>query len=115
VVHPDYALGVHTVSVVDPLYAVSEVQTFTKNFVLRSIYQELSINTQKKIIIGQGGAVLKEGYEITNPFTRYLIPFDAIRDSSKKPYQGKVRVVIYEFDRNSANELLSSDVFTDVH
>ncbi len=59
--------------------------------------------------------MIKNGYEIINPFTKYAIPFDAIRDSSKKTYLGKVRVVVYEFDRTSANELLSSDVFTDVH
>jgi hypothetical protein len=99
---------------VDPLYAVSPNQVFTKDLALHSFTQELSIDTQKKTISGDGGSIQKDGYQIINSFTKYLIPFDAIRDGGKKPFRGKVRVVVYEFDRNSANELLHSDVFTDV-
>lgn len=113
VVHPNYALGVHTVDLIDPLYAVSKTQSFTKNFTLRSIYQEIFIDTKKKTITGNGSSVVKEGYQIINPFTKYLIPFNAIVGDDGKPFLGKVRAAVYEFDRTTANELLSSDVFTE--
>ncbi len=107
-------MAVHTVSVVDPLYAVSPTQNFTKDFTLRSIYQEAFIDTQKKTITGKGTSLTREGYQIVDPFTKYLIPFDTLTADGIKPYRGKVRAVIYEFDRTTANELLNSDVFTDV-
>ncbi len=113
VVHPNYALAVHTVSLVDPLYAVSPTQAFTKNFTLRSIYQEAIIDTKQKTITGKGTSVVREGYQIIDPFTKYLIPFDTLTADGIKPYRGKVRAVIYEFDRTTANELLNSDVFTE--
>ncbi len=112
-IHPNYALGVHTVDLIDPLLAVSKEQSFIKNFTLRSIYQEISIDTKKKTITGSGSSVTKEWYQIINPFTKYLIPFNAIVGDDGKPFFGKVRAVIYEFDRTTANELLTSDVFTE--
>jgi hypothetical protein len=51
------------------------------------VHQELFIDTQKKTISGDGGSVGVNGYEISNPFTKYLLPFDSIRDTSKKPYK----------------------------
>ena len=106
-------LGAQTVALIDPLYAVAKTQSFTKHLTLRSIYQEIFIDTKKKTITGNGSSVVKEGYQIINPFTKYLIPFNAIVGDDGKPFLGKVRAAVYEFDRTTANELLSSDVFTE--
>lgn len=59
--------------------------------------------------------VNKEGFLITNDFSKYLVPFDAIKTSDKKPYKGQVSIRVFEFDRKTANEFLNNDVFDEVY
>jgi hypothetical protein len=47
------------------------------------------------------------------PYTKYFIPFDAIVDE-KNPYIGKIKVLVFEFDRQSSSYLLDADVFDQV-
>lgn len=50
---------------------------------------------------------------ITTPYTKYLIPFDAIVQG-RDPYKGKVKALVFEFDRQSSSYLLNADIFDQV-
>jgi len=47
------------------------------------------------------------------PYTKYLIPFDSIV-KGEKPYIGKLKATIFEFDRQSSSYLLNADIFDEV-
>ena len=50
---------------------------------------------------------------IVTPYTKYLIPFDTIT-KDRKPYIGKLKALVFEFDRQSSSFLLDADVFDNV-
>ena len=52
---------------------------------------------------------------IENNFSKYLLPFGSIRFPDGKIYNGKVSVSVFEFNRQTANEFLQSDVFSEIH
>lgn len=52
---------------------------------------------------------------ITNDFSKYYIPFGSIKKQDRTTYKGLVKIKVFEFNRETANEFLTSDVFDDIH
>lgn len=100
---------------IDPTLTNEQEQLFSKDFTLTGAVQNIVLNTSAKKIVSGPAKLEKEGYLITNDFSKYLIPFESIRTEDKKPYRGLVSVRVFEFDRETANEFLSSDVFDEVY
>lgn len=114
--HPQFAGWSHTFITTDPrLFFDGPEQIFEKDFILIKPEQEIVIDVNKKKIISGTAVVSDQGYLIENEYSRYLIPYDAIRRSDNSPYKWKVTVRVFEFDRSMANEFLQSDVMSDVY
>lgn len=105
-----HMIGIKKINIVDSVRAASPVQTFKQDFTITLPSQSATIDTVAKTIEGNGASVTVEGFLIQNPYTKYLIPFDAIVQNGK-PYQGKVKAMVFEFDRSSGGFLLDSDAF----
>ena len=71
-------IGIKRLDIVDAILAKEVTQLFEKNFTLVTPYATALIDTGKKTISGEGTSVTSEGFLITTPFTKYLIPFTAI-------------------------------------
>lgn len=106
-------IGIKRVNVLDSLTAVKKDQKFEKNFTLVTPYSTSDVDTSKQTIIGSGTSKTDKGYLITTPFTKYLIPFDAIV-KGRIPYVGKLKIMVFEFNKDSASFLLDADVFDNV-
>ncbi len=106
-------IGIKKITVLDGITAANPTQAFEKNFTLVTPYTTVSIDTTKKTISGKDTVLSENGYLITTPFTKYLIPFDAIV-KGRTPYTGKLTAMVFEFDKNSSSYLLDADVFDNV-
>lgn len=114
--HPDFAGGAHTVVTFDPSLLDAGEQLFEKNFTLTRAVQSIIVDTsKKKVMRGSWVTVEKNWFLITNDFSKYLVPFDAIKTPDKKPYTWQVAIRVFEFDRKTANEFLNNDVFDEVY
>lgn len=103
-------IGVKKIELVDGLRSGSPVQKFEKNFTLITPFQTVTLDTEKQSIEGTGTSKTDAGYLITTPYTKYTIPFDALVKNGQ-PYQGKLKAMVFEFDRASGTFLLDADAF----
>lgn len=110
---PNTMLSVQRAGIVDATTALDNIQSFHLDFTLNKAFTEISIDTKKKTITGEGASKDEKWYFIQTPYTKYLIPFDAIV-KEKTPYTGKLKAMVFEFDRQSSSYLLNSDVFDQV-
>lgn len=107
-------IDVAKLSINDSLRQSKSSQKFERNFTIQTPLSIYQIDVGKKTIVGEGGSVNSRGFLITNPYSRYSIPFDAIVQNGK-PYRGKLTASVFEFDRtNDSGTLLNSDVFDTV-
>jgi len=86
-------------------------QKFEKNFTLVTPLSTHQIDTAKKTI--SDGQLTSQGFIITTPYTKYTIPYDTIV-SGTKPYRGKLKAMVFEFDRASGSILLDADAFDSI-
>ena len=90
------------------------VQEFEKNFTLITPFATHDIDTVAKTISGTGSAAVTDSaYVITTPYTKYTVPFGAILNQ-KTPYQGKLKAMVFEFNRASGGILLDADAFDSI-
>lgn len=113
--HDLFAGWSYTAVTLDPALTNDIEQLFKKDFVLTRPEQELTINTGTKKIMSWVAQVNKDGFTIANDFSKYYIPFESIKTQDRKPYKGIVKIKVFEFDRETANEFLTSDVFDEIH
>jgi len=106
-------IGIKRLDIIDESLAVEKLQKFETNFTLVTPYTTAFIDTKKRAITGDGTSQNQEGYIITTPYTKYQIPFDAIVQG-RSTYHGKLKAMVFEFDRKSSSYLLNADVFDGV-
>lgn len=97
---PKYMIGVKKINIVDTIRASDNKQEFTQNFTLTTPFETVTIDTANQTISGKNTEKTPNGFSIVTPYTKYLIPFDAIV-KGKTPYKGKVTAMVFEFDRKS--------------
>jgi hypothetical protein len=72
----------------------------------------ITINTISQTI--ENGSKVENGYKIETSQSVFILPFDAIVTEERIPYNGKVRMYAFEFDRSSSIErILVNDAFSD--
>jgi len=102
-------IGVKKIELVDSLRSL-QVQKFETNFTLITPFETAQIDTSKQTITGKDTSKTGAGYLITTPYTKYTIPFNTIVKDGV-PYQGKLKAMVFEFDRSSGSFLLDADAF----
>ena len=107
---PKYMIGVKKINIVDTIRASDNKQEFTQNFTLTTPFETVTIDTANQTISGKNTEKTPNGFSIVTPYTKYMIPFDAIV-KGKTPYKGKVTAMVFEFDRKSGWFLLDADAF----
>ena len=110
---PNKMLWIHRIDVADHTVSSERIQSFEKGFTLAKAFTEISIDTLQKTIVGEGTSITEKGFLIITPYTKYLIPFNAIVKGDT-PYKWKLKALIFEFDRQSSSYLLNADIFDQV-
>ncbi len=107
-------VGIKRLDIQDQIRVLGTAQKFIKDFTLALPYATLRIDTVAKTITGPWTGKWDTGYTVVTPSNKYWIPFDAIVEENMVQYQGKVKVLLFEFDRNTSSYLLDADVFDGV-
>lgn len=106
----DTMIDIKKIQIDDGIRKSFPTQNFEKNFTLITPFATLELDTAAKTVTGTGAEVTASGYVITTPYTKYTIPFGSIMNG-KTPYQGKLKAMVFEFDRASGGFLLDADAF----
>jgi Carboxypeptidase regulatory-like domain len=88
-------------------------QKFEKNFTLITPFATHQIDTTAKTISGRNAEVAQSAFIITTPYTKYTIPFGTIMNGDRV-YEGKLKAMVFEFDRSSGGILLDADAFDSI-
>lgn len=115
--HPEFSGWSYTFVTQDTRLALDpHEQVFEKDFTIIRALQKVTLDTNQKKILTWEAQLVKEWYLIENNFSKYLIPFDSIRKPTDGSiYKWKVFVSVFEFNRDTANSFLHSDVFDSVY
>lgn len=103
-------IDVKKVEIIDSIRKSSLTQKFERNFTLVTPFATHQIDTTKKTISGRNAQVSSTGFVITTPYTKYTLPFGSIMKDAQ-PYEGKLKAMVFEFDRASGGFLLDADAF----
>lgn len=106
-------IDVKKIEIDDNIRKSFPTQKFERNFTLVSPLSDYRIDTEARTISGPDAQVTPTGFQITTPYTRYTIPFGVlVKDTT--PYTGKLRALVFEFNRESGGALLDADAFDSI-
>jgi len=106
-------IDIKKIEIDDNIRKSFSVQKFERNFTLINPLASHEIDTVKKTITGKDTQTSSTDFTITTPYTKYTIPFGAIMNGNI-PYQGKLKAMVFEFNRETGSVLLDADAFDSI-
>lgn len=103
-------IDVKKIEIDDNIRKSFSVQKFERNFTLLSPLTTYEIDTVAKTITGKDAQTSSTAFIIKTQYTKYIIPFGSIVNGNI-PYKGKLKAMVFEFNRASGAALLDADSF----
>lgn len=106
-------IDVKKIEIDDNIRKSYATQKFERNFTLINPLVTYEIDTTENTITGKGSQKNTNSFTITTDYTKYIIPFGSIvKDAT--PYKGKLKAMVFEFNRASWATLLDADSFDSI-
>lgn len=106
-------IDVKKIEIDDNIRKSYATQKFERNFTLINPLVTYEIDTEENTIAGKGSQKNTNSFTITTDYTKYIIPFGTIVNGTT-PYKGKLKAMVFEFDRASGASLLDADSFDSI-
>lgn len=106
-------IDIKKIEIDDSLRKSFSTQKFERNFTLINPLLTYEIDTTDNTIVGKNTQKNTDSFTITTPYTKYIIPFGSIVEGTT-PYKGKLKAMVFEFDRASWAALLDADSFDSI-
>lgn len=106
-------IDVKKIEIDDNIRKSYSTQKFERDFTLINPLVTYEIDTIENTITGKGAQKNTNSFTITTEYTKYIIPFGSIVNGNM-PYKGKLKAMIFEFDRASGATLLDADSFDSI-